>query len=824
MSRPAVPGAPAALAPTDLYVHADGDLPAFADTREIADLDRPMGQERALQALEFGVGMREHGYNLFVLGPSGSRRRRITEDFLRREAPKLGTPSDWCYLNNFADERKPVAVRLPAGRGGELKHDMAQLVAELKTAIPAAFESEHYRSSLAELNQELEERNRAALQALQEEAERNDLSLLPTPHGFGLAPLHEGKLLPNAEFESLPADERARAEQRMAEMSEKVRHHVEQLPRWHKEQRERVAALNRTTTELAAAQPIEQLERRYAEFPVVVAYLAAVREDVLQNARAFLPEESVPAPLWLLAEKRPLVRYSVNLLVAHGQAATAPIVYESRPSVQNLLGRVEHVAELGALLTNFSMIRAGALHRANGGYLILDAEHLLLEPFAWSALKRALHARELRIESLGELLSLLSTVSLDPEPVPLDVKVILIGERRIYYLLCELDPDFADLFKVAADFENSVQRTAETTDRYARLVATVARQEGLLPLDRGAVARVVEHGARLVGDAHKLTTRVRDIADLLREANYWARRETAVVTTRAHVQRALETRVRRLDRVRDEVQDGIRRNLVLIDTSGAKIGQVNGLSVLGLGSFVFGQPSRITATVRQGDGEIVDIERETELGGPIHSKGVLILSAYLGAKYATDLPLSLGASLVFEQSYAGVEGDSASVAETCALLSALAEVPISQSLAVTGSVNQHGVVQAIGGVNEKIEGFFDTCRQRGLDGSHGVLIPRDNVPHLMLRDDVVAAAAAGQFHIYPIASIDEAIVLVTGIPAGERDAAGAFPAGSVNERVEARLRALAHTRREYQRGGGSQATQRGKRGTRRKPRGARPRR
>jgi lon-related putative ATP-dependent protease len=790
------------LARADLYRSADADLPAFADTRELEDFDVALGQERALRALEFGIGMRDHGYNLFVLGRSGSQRRRITEDFLRQEAAKRNAPSDWCYVNNFGDERKPVALRLPAGRGGELKRDMANLIAELRTAIPAAFESEQYRSNLAELHQEFEERHRAAVEALQEQATRNDLSLMPTPHGFALAPTRHGELIPDHEFQRLPAEERRRYEERMTGMTEEIRRHVEKLPRWQKEHRQRIATLSRTTTELAAGPLIGELQARYKDSPAVGAYLSAVREDVLDNARAFVPDESLPpAPLLVMAEKQSLTRYTVNLLVTHDTAATAPIVYESKPSLHNLLGRVEHVAELGALHTNFSMIRSGALHRANGGYLVLDADRLLVEPLAWGALKRTLFAREIRIESLGELLSLVSTVSLDPQAIELDVKVILIGERHIYYLLCELDPDFAELFKVAADFENSLERTPDSTWLYARLIATLARREQFLPLDRSAVARVVEHGARLSGDAHKLTTRLRDIADLLREANYCAQRGGVSVTTRAHVQRAIDAQVQRLDRASEEAQDNIHRNVVLIDTSGAKVGQINGLSVLGLGRVAFGQPSRITATVRQGAGEIIDIERETELGGPIHSKGVLILSAYLGAKFATDVPLSLRASLVFEQSYGGVEGDSASVAETCALLSALAELPIRQSLAVTGSVNQHGVVQAIGGVNEKTEGFFDTCRRRGLDRTQGVLIPRDNVRHLMLREDVVEAVAAGQFNVFAISSVDEAVALLTGVMAGERDSAGEFPPDSVNGRVEKRLRALALARREYERVG-----------------------
>jgi predicted ATP-dependent protease len=572
----------AALAPADLYRRADAELPAFADTRELSELDVAIGQTRALQALEFGVGMRDHGYNLYVLGRPGSQRRRITEQFLRKEATKLGAAADWCYLNNFEEDRKPVAVRLPAGHGTELRRDMSALIAELQVAIPAAFESEQYRNSLAELRQELEERHRAAVETLQEEAKKRELSLVPTPHGFALAPTRKGQLLADTDFEALPQEERERTEALMAEMTEKLRQHVEQLPRWHKEQRQRVAALHRAMTELAAGQLIEQLRARYTEFPAVLDHLTAVREDVLQNARSFLPEEGAPPGPFAVVDKRPLQRYAVNLIVANGDAQTAPIVYESKPSVHNLLGRVEHLAEFGALLTNFQMIRPGALH--HNGFLILDADRLLLEPLAWPALKRALFAREVRIESLGELLSLVSTASLEPQPIPLDVKVILIGDRRIYYLLCELDPDFGELFKVAADFENRIDRTAENTTLYARLIATLARREQFLPLDRGAVARVIEHGARLLGDADKLTTRLRDITDLLREANYCAQQDGAGVTARRHVQRAIDAQIYRLDRVRAEVQDGIERNLVLIDTAGAKVGQVNGLSVLGAGS------------------------------------------------------------------------------------------------------------------------------------------------------------------------------------------------------------------------------------------------
>ncbi|MCI0668398.1 MAG: Lon protease family protein, partial [Methylococcaceae bacterium] len=457
-----------------------------------------------------------------------------------------------------------------------------------------------------------------------------------------------------------------------------------------------------------------------------------------------------------------------------------------------------HVAQFGMLVTNFTMIRPGALHKANGGFLILDADRVLMEPLAWSALKRTLSAGTVRIESLGELLSLVSTASIEPSEIPLDLKVILIGERRIYYLLCEYDPDFSELFKVAADFDNRIDRTRGNTLRYAQLIGNLARREGLLPLSREAVARTIEHSARLQGDAEKLTTKLRDVLDLVREASFLAKEDHRQSIGAEHVQLAIDSQIYRLDRLRSEIQEEIQRNGILIDTDGAEIGQVNGLSVLGLGNFSFGQPSRITANVHIGDGNIVDIERETELGGPIHSKGVLILASYLRSRYAVATPLSISASLVFEQSYGGVEGDSASVAETCALLSAIAKLPIRQSLAVTGSVNQLGQVQIIGGVNEKIEGFFDTCRARGLTGTQGVLIPKDNIQHLMLRREVVDAARAGRFSVFPIETVDDAIGLLTGVPAGERDSAGNFPEGSVNFMIETNLKKLAERYRDFE--------------------------
>jgi lon-related putative ATP-dependent protease len=800
MARTSRPAPPARLDPESLYQRCDPAAFSFSRTDELDEPVLAVGQDRALEALDFGVGIRNHGFNVFVLGPPGSHKHVIVEDFLKSRAPPASDACDWCYVNNFDDERKPLALALPPGRGAKLRRDMARMIAELREAIPAAFESEHYRNTVAEIDQELEDRHRAALENIQQEARRENVSLLRTPHGFAIAPVRGGEPLDDEQFEKLPPEEQERTRQAMSAVSDKLRQHIETLPIWHKERRERVKALNRQVTELAAGPAIEELKAAYRDFGDVIRHLDRVREDVLENAQDFRPAEQQPAMAQPSARSTAadagLQRYEINVVVDHSGDGGAPIVYEHHPSLMNLVGRIEHTAQFGALVTHFTMIRPGALHRANGGYLILDADRLLSEPLAWTALKRALFAREIRLETAGEMLSLVSTVTLEPQPVPLDLKIVLIGERLIYYLLCELDGDFSELFKVAADFENRIDRNRANCESYGRLIAALARRDELLPLSAEAVARVVEHGARLIGDSEKLTTRIRDIADLLREASYWAEHHAAPLVERRHVEQAIDAQVRRMDRLREEFQEEIERNDLLIDTEGSSIGQVNGLSVFGIGSFHFGQPTRITANVRIGDGQVVDIEREIELGGAIHSKGVLILSAYLGARYAPETPLSIHASLVFEQSYGGVEGDSASVAETCALLSALAELPIKQALAVTGSVNQHGRVQVIGGVNEKIEGFFDTCLRRGLTGEHGVLIPKDNVKHLMLREDVRDAVRRGQFHVYPIETVDEAITLLTGVPAGQRNSRGNFPPNTVNRRVEHRLEELAAKREE----------------------------
>jgi lon-related putative ATP-dependent protease len=769
----------------------------FKTTDEVGDLDGAVGQSRAVAALGFAMKMAGDGYNTYVLGRSGSHKHRLVQHYLESEASNRERASDWCYINNFKDARKPKALELPAGYGIELRDDMARLVAELREAIPATFESEHYQNRVSEINQEFEDRHKEALDGLSKQAQQEDISLVQTPHGFALAPTRNGKLIGDEEFEKLPERKKKKMLEAMETITESLRKHIREIPDWQRTARDRIRKLNREFTDMAVGQLIDQLEKKYEAFSEVILYLKEIREDVLVNAIDFHRHPEQGLMLSSLGGKASLERYEVNVIVAPSQESNAPIVYENNPNVQNLLGIVEHSQQLGALTTNFTMIRPGALHRANGGYLILDAKRILTEPYAWTTLKRALFAKEVKIESLGQMLSLVATVSLEPEPIPLDLKVVLIGERLVYYLLCELDPEFAELFKVAADFEDTLDRDEDNSAAYARLIATLARRENLLPLSREAVARTLDHSARLAADAHKLSTRIRDVSDLLREADYWAKQEPETIISVSSIEKAIDAQTHRQDRIRSQIYDEIHRNTILIDTDGTAIGQVNGLSVLKAGSFMFGQPSRITATVRIGDGQLIDIEREIELGGPIHSKGVLIVASYLGSYYAGEAPLSLRASLVFEQSYGGVEGDSASLAETCALLSSLAKVPINQSFAVTGSMNQHGFVQAVGGINEKIEGFFDVCAARGLTGEQAVIIPSGNIKHLMLRQDVVNAVAAKEFNVFAVEHANEALAILTGMSAGERESDGAFPPDSVNYLIHTRLQALAEARRAF---------------------------
>ena len=800
--NPALP-APRPLSPEQLCRRCDPARFPFDTTETLEGLTSALGQERATEAVRFGTGIRRDGYNLFAMGPPETGRHTWVRSLLEERAGREAVPPDVCYVHDFAVPHRPRALRLPPGKGQELKKDVEALVEDLRTVIPAALESDEHRARRRTLEQETKETHEKDLTALREAAEAKGIGVIRTPLGFAFAPVRDGKVLTPDEFEALPEEERKRVEADIEGLQEILRGILLKAPKWEKDLRERARALVRETTIAAVGHAIDELRRKWAPHPEVVKHLDDLQQDVLENVGDFLrtgeggaPSGPLPPEAGEAGEPGPFRRYRVNVLVDHGASKGAPVVYEDHPTYPNLVGRVEHIAQMGALVTDFNLVKAGALHRANGGYLVLDARELLLQPYAWDGLKRALKSREVRIESLGQMLSLVSTVSLEPEPTPLAVKVVLVGERLLCALLDRYDPDFAALFKVAVDFEEDLDRGDENDLLYARLVAGVAKREGLRPLDRTAVAAVLDRSARLAGDSGKLSARVGVLADLLRQADWWAGDAGRAVVTDGDVRRAVAAQERREGRLRERVLEEIGKGTFRIDTSGALVGQVNGLSVMDGGRLAFGRPARITAKVRLGKGEVVDIEREVELGGPIHSKGVMILAAFLGARYAREHPLSLSATIVFEQSYGMIEGDSASSTELYALLSALSDVPLSQSLAVTGSVDQHGLVQAVGGVNEKIEGFFDVCRAKGLTGEHGVLLPATNVRHLMLRNDVVDAVRSGKFRIWPVETIDQGLELLTGRPAGERGGDGRFPKGSVNAAVEARLVALAERRRE----------------------------
>ena len=776
----------------ELYRRCDPSQFDFETTAELEDLTEVIGQPRAVDAVKFGMGIRRKGYNLFALGPSGTGKHSLVMSYANDQAKNEPLPPDWCYVNNFREPRNPGMLRMPPGQGAELADDMEHLIEELHATLPAVFESDEYRTRSQGIEEEFTEREEQEFNAVKNDAEKKNIALIRTPTGFTLAPIREGKILGPEEYKRLPEDEQKLIEEDTAVLQEQLRKIFDDVPKRQKEFRDRVGELNREMSATAVSHLINTLRDKYSDLPDVVSYLDHVEKDVIDNFRHFLHDDEQRKSISFFGLELQQAedgahednRYRVNNFVAHEHQQGAPVVYEDQPSYNNLIGRVEHRAEFGALITDFTMIRSGALHRANGGYLILDALKILMQPFAWDGLKRALKAGEVRIQSLAQLTSMISTVSVEPEPIPLDIKVILLGERYIYYLLSYFDPEFDELFKVAVDFDDQMDRDDESLQHYARLIGAMVRKEELHHFDASAVARVIEHSSRKLEDSEKLATHMRSLADLLLEADYWASQNNHKTVQSADVQQAIDNQIYRVDRIRERIQEAIQRGTLFIDTEGSEVGQVNGLSVMDLGGFAFGRPSRITARVRIGENQVVDIEREVELGGPIHSKGVFILSAFLGARYASDRPLALSASLVFEQSYGGIEGDSASSAELYALLSALADAPIKQSLAVTGSVNQKGEIQPIGGVNEKIEGFFDTCVVRGLTGDQGVIIPESNVDNLMLREDVREAVEAGKFHIYAVESVDDGIEILTGIAAGQRDKDSLFPEGSINRGVE----------------------------------------
>ncbi|SHL29173.1 Predicted ATP-dependent protease [Roseovarius litoreus] len=806
------PELPQPLAPERLCVPVTAADFDFATTADLAPDIGWLGQERAVDAIRMAADIPHGDFNAFVLGTPGSGRHRIVRAILAQAAEDRERPSDWVYVNNFDAPDKPRAIELPPGQASRFCKAMEHLIDELANDIPAIFESEDYQTRRNAIEQEFADLHEAEMSQLFERARGRGVAILRTPMGFTVAGLHGGEVLTPDKYEALSEDEQARVDAAVDQTQGELAEVLKAAPAREKQHRARVETLNVEMATAGVDAAIAEVAEAFRDHAPVRAHLDRVRADLIENAQLFLIRDEqmqggpFPGPTSKHYARPQFQRYAVNVMVAHdgagqGDAAHdtqgAPVIEESLPTLGNLIGRIEYASEMGALVTNFTMIKPGALHRANGGFLVLDALHVLQEPFAWDALKRCLRTGEISIYSPGERLSLISTVSLDPDPIPLKTRVVLVGERLHYYLLAAFDPDFAHLFKLQADLNDHMPAGEDHRQGYARMLGSLAHDAGIRPLEPGAVAATLRESTRLAGDAERFTLDTDTLSDILREADHWADGNDHSAITAADIDRAIAERDRRASRLRDLSHEAITRQTVLIDTDGARIGQINALSVLQIGAATFGRPSRLTARTRMGSGKLVDIERETELGGPIHSKGVLILQGYLASSFATDAPMSLWASLVFEQSYGGVDGDSASAAELLALISSLAEAPIDQSFAITGSVNQFGDIQAIGGVNEKIEGFFDICAARGLTGRQGVLIPAANVKHLALRARVIDAVRDRRFRILPMRSVSDAIAVLMGASAGVRGPDGAYPEGSINARVEARLRAFAEARRAY---------------------------
>jgi lon-related putative ATP-dependent protease len=795
------PGKP--LAAQRLYWRCDASKLGFESTAELSGLKDIPGQDRAAEAIQFATEIGVDGHNVYVLGPPGSGRHAFVRRFLEEKAAGREVPVDWCYVSNFDDPRKPHAMALPPGRSKGFRGDVEQVIQDAQTAIPAAFESEEFQNQREAITEEFKDAQEQAFQAVEEEARGHDIGVVQTPTGVAFIPIRDGEALGSEEFKKLPEEEQKRFHEQIEALTRKLQQVMRAMPKHAREMRQKIRQLERDVAGMAVTGLIDDLIHKYQDLPAAADHLGRMQADIINNVGIFLrpPEgQGVPPQLQQMMETKEsaaMRRYAVNVLVDRSGDSGSPVVFEDRPSFVELVGRVEHESEFGSLVTNFSLIRAGALHRANGGYLVIDAAKLLSYPQAWEGLKRALKSRELRIRSLFDEFGLVSTVTLEPEPIPLELKVVLIGERIYYYLLQQYDPEFRELFKVAADFEDQIDSSSQNIQSLARWLATIVQEEGLKHVHRDGIARLMEESARQIGDSERLSADIRRASDLLREAHYWAVRNDRELIGASEVQKAIDSRIRRGSRYRDRMQEEMLRETFVVDTSGAKVGEINGLAVVQIGDLAFGRPQRISATVTLGNGEVVDIEREVKLGGPLHSKGVLILSSFIASHYLTDRPLSLSASLVFEQSYGGVDGDSASAAELCALASALSGVPLKHSLAITGSVDQRGRVQAIGGVNEKIEGFFDLCNARGLTGEQGVLIPLANVKHLMLRQDVVEAVKEQKFGVYPVDHVDRALEILTGVAAGARLESGAFEEGSINQKVREKLIELADLRREF---------------------------
>lgn len=797
---------PRELTPEQARRISDPSLFECDTTEEMVPAAGIIGQDRALSALKFGLNISKEGFNVFVSGPTGTGRTTAIKSFLEELATKKSVPSDWCYVHNFRDSYYPKALQLPAGMGRDFQKDISHAIENARKNLIQAFASKEYSDRRSEITEEHNRRREQVFNDLSKMAKEKGLVLQPTSLGLVLAPAGKEGPMSEEEYELLGEEKKERIKKSREELTRKLKDQITKLRSEESELEKRLEETDREVARFAINHLFDKLREKYNTLAQVLEYLKEIESDIVENYAQFKVEEkpSGADPTLMMQEmfrKQAVRKYDVNLLVDNSELKGAPVIVELNPTFNNLFGLIEKEAQFGALSTDFTMIKAGSLHRANGGFLVLRLEDLLTNPMSWEVLKRTLRDGKLNIEDIGERFGFIATKSLRPEPIPLDTKVVIIGEPMYYYMLYSYDPEFKELFKVKADFDTRMDYTPDNVKSHATVICRVCKEENLKHLDRGALAKMMEHSSRLAGDQEKLSTLFADIADSIREANFWAESDDTKYIEAKHVQKAIEQKIYRSNLLQQRINEMIARGMIFIDTASEEVGQVNGLAVLSLGDFAFGKPSRITATLGVGREGLIDIEREAKLGGPLHSKGVMILSGYLTDKYTKDIPLSLSARLVFEQSYEGVEGDSASSTELYSLISCIADVPIKQGIAVTGSVNQKGEVQPIGGVNEKVEGYFEVCRAKNcLDGYQGVIIPESNVKNLMLKEEVVKTIKEGKFHIYPVSSIDEGIEVLTGMKAGKRLEDGSFEADSINDRVQKRMISLAERLRDFAKG------------------------
>ncbi|MDM8000815.1 MAG: ATP-binding protein [Dehalococcoidia bacterium] len=787
------------LEPQDVRRTCDPASLGFESTEALEPPVAIIGQNRALKALQFGLQIQNSGFNISAAGLPGTGKMTAIAAFLERVARDKETPPDWCYVHNFEDPYRPRALRLKAGQAVQFQRDMRRLIETAQTDIRKAFESEEYVKRREAIVHAFSEKRERLFNQLNQLAHENGFAIQMSPMGILLVPIVNGRPLTDQEILALSPEDKEGLSKRQENIQGHIKEAVTQLRVWDREIKEQIEKIDREVVQFILQTYVEELERKYSDAPGVSEYLEAVGNDIIENRDLFRspPEAAEGNPFAAKALSDAFKKYHVNVLVDNTNVKGAPVVIEMTPTYNNLVGRMEKEAQFGALTSDFTMIRAGSIHRANGGYLVVRMEDIAQELMAWDVLKRCLREGKIIVEEMAERLGFLTVKTILPEPIPLKIKVILIGENFYYYMLYRYDREFPELFKVKADFDSWMDRDEETTRAYAATLCSVCAKDNLRHLDSSAVAKIVEHSSRLAEDQRKLSTRFAEIADIIREANYWAGMRNSALISGEHVSRAIDQKVYRSNLIQERIREMIDRGVLKIDTEGRVVGQVNGLSVIDLGDLSFGRPTRITATTAVGPEGVVDIDREAKLGGPVHTKGVLILGGILAQRFAASMPLSLSARLVFEQSYSEVEGDSASSAELYALLSSLADAPVRQDIAVTGSVNQKAEIQAIGGVNEKIEGFYDVCKSKGLTGQQGVIIPSSNVQNLMLREDVVDAIREGTFSVYSVDSIDEGIEILTGIPAGKRLESGRFEEGSINDRVQKRLEQLARVMREF---------------------------